>query len=150
MMSDMEVCLRQSCHWKTLYGKNGTQWHSLMLAGHFWGPISGCEHSEVVGDAFQQWWQWVTSGAEFYKCVMQALVYHWQKCRADDGDCWGVVFCSWRFSLSSGVTVLFVSVVSVEINRRHCFWSNIHTSIKYLKKWWWHSTFCRIGSLAVG
>jgi len=33
------------------------------------------------------------------------------------------VFCSWEFTLSSSVTVLFVAaVVSMEINRRHYFW----------------------------
>jgi len=31
--------------------------------------------------------QWVTSsGAEFYKCSMQALVRHWQKCMANGCD----------------------------------------------------------------
>jgi len=36
------------------------------------------------------------------------------------------VFFSWEFALSKGVIVLFVSVVvSMEINRRHCFWSDL-------------------------
>jgi hypothetical protein len=31
--------------------------------------------------------QWATSaGADFYKCGMQALVHHWQKCIAISGD----------------------------------------------------------------
>ena len=38
------------------------------------------------------------------------------------------MFYSWEFALSSNVIVLFVSVVvSVEINRKHYFWSNLHT-----------------------
>ena len=37
--------------------KNGTHWHSSMLAECFWRPISGCEHSELVSGTFQQWWQ---------------------------------------------------------------------------------------------
>ena len=40
------------CHWIPLCRKNGTHWHSLMLAEHLW---SGCEYSEVVGGRFQQW-----------------------------------------------------------------------------------------------
>ena len=28
--------------------KNGTRWHSSMLAEHLWRPNSGCEHSETV------------------------------------------------------------------------------------------------------
>ena len=38
----------------SLFGKNGTYWHSLTLAEHLWRPNSGCEHSEAVGGAFQQ------------------------------------------------------------------------------------------------
>ena len=62
--------------------KNGMQWHSGTLAEHGWRPSSGCEHSEAVGGAFQQWWQWewVTStGADLYSHGMQALVHCWQK-----------------------------------------------------------------------
>ena len=77
------------CHWIPPCRKNGTHWHSLMLAEHLWRPNSGCEHSEVVGGAFQQWWQqqWVTStGAGFDEHGMQALVHCWWKCIANGGD----------------------------------------------------------------
>ena len=37
-----------------LCGKNGNHWHSLMLAECLRRPNSGCEHSEVMGGAFQQ------------------------------------------------------------------------------------------------
>ena len=55
---------------------------------------SGCEYREVVGDAFQQWQQqqWFSStGADFYKHGMQALVHCLQKCRANGGDCIGAL-----------------------------------------------------------
>ena len=40
-----------------------------------------------VGGAFQQWWQWVIStGADWYKHGMQALVHHWQKCTANSAE----------------------------------------------------------------
>ena len=70
------------CHWIPACRKNGTHWHSLMLAEHWWRPNSGCEHSKAVGGVFQQWQQkrWVTStGTDFYKCSMEALVHQWQK-----------------------------------------------------------------------
>ena len=68
-------------------GENGTHWHSSMLAGCLWRPNSGCEYSEAVGAAFQQWWQWVTStGADVYKHGMQTLVHRWQKCVANCGE----------------------------------------------------------------
>ena len=55
MVSDMEVCMKQRCGIEFFHAeKNGTR-HSLMLAECLWRPSSGCEHSDVVGDAFQQW-----------------------------------------------------------------------------------------------
>ena len=69
--------------------KNGTHWHSLMLGECLWRPNSGCEHSEVEGGIFQQWWQgqWVTlDGEDFNEHGMQAFVHHWQKCVANGDD----------------------------------------------------------------
>ena len=43
--------------WVSQCGKNCTHWHSPMLAECLWRPTSGCEHSERVGDMFQQWQQ---------------------------------------------------------------------------------------------
>ena len=101
--------------------KQCTHWHSLAFAECWWRPSSGCEHSEAVGDAFQQWWQcqWGTStGKSICERGMQAVVQRWQKCIASGNDYVEKVFCSWQFSLSSSVLVLFVSVlVSMEINR---------------------------------
>jgi len=68
------------CHWIPPCGKDGTHWHSLKLDVCLWRPNGGCEHSEVVGGAFQQWeqQQWVTSaGADFEECGIQALVHCW-------------------------------------------------------------------------
>ena len=73
--------------------------------------------------------QWVTSaGAYFYKCGIQALVHCRQKCIANGGDYWKIVLCSWAFALSNSFILLFLcSVVSMEINRRHYFHSNLFT-----------------------
>jgi len=82
-----------------------------------------------VGGEIQQWQQWVTStGADFYKPSMQALVHHWWERTANgSGMHWKIAFCSWEFTLWSNVIILFVSVVvCMEINRKHYFWSNLH------------------------
>ena len=58
MASDVEVCMKQMCVTEFLHAeKNGTHWHSLMLAEDSRKTKSGCEHSEVVGGTFQHWWQ---------------------------------------------------------------------------------------------
>ena len=63
----------------------------------------------------------------FYECAMQTLVYCWQKCIANGGDyvekeCFGAENFLYQVTL-----VLFVSVVvSMEINKKHYFWSNLH------------------------
>jgi len=72
--------------------------------------------------------EWVTStGADFNKNGMKVLIHHWQKCIASSGDYLEKYCCCREFSLSSSPLVLFVSVVvSVSINRRHYFQSNLH------------------------
>jgi len=74
------------CSWIPPWGKNGTHWHSLMLAEHLWRQNSVCEYSEAADGAFQQWQQqqWVTTaGADLCQDGMQALVHCWQKSRAN-------------------------------------------------------------------
>lgn len=64
-------CLTQKCIWSkgmelnsSMWKKNGTHWYTT-LAERSWRSNSGCEHSEVVGGAFQQWWQWHGRQATF-------------------------------------------------------------------------------------
>jgi len=58
---------------------------------------------------------------------MQILAHGWWKCIANGGDIanggWKIVFYSWEFPLSNSVIVSVV--VSLEINGRHHFWSNL-------------------------
>ena len=56
---------------------------------------------------------------------MQALVHCWRKC-IDSGSDDVEEQCFVGVVLSINVVVLF-GVVSIEINRRHCFQSNLHT-----------------------
>ena len=63
--SSLTECLAWKCGWSRgeelnspmWEKKNGTCWPSLMVAEYLWRSDSGCEHSEVVGDVFQQWQQ---------------------------------------------------------------------------------------------
>ena len=56
------------CHSIHSLRKYCTCWHSLMLAKYLWRPSSGCgcEHSEVVGGVFQQWWHQCETQATFW------------------------------------------------------------------------------------
>jgi len=99
-----------------------------MLAECFWRPTSGCVHSEVVGGVVSAV-ATVTVG-HFHRCRFWQ-VWHTGSCSslAKTHSWWWrlrckIVFCSWNFVLSNSAIVLFVSVaVSMEINRRHYFWS---------------------------
>ena len=87
--SDMEVCMKQRYGTECPNeGKMAPADIHLMLAECLRRLSSGCEHSEAVGDAFQQWQQWVTiAGADFPERSMKAFVHRWQRCPADGGDC---------------------------------------------------------------
>jgi len=83
--------------------------------------------------------QWVTLfGADFHECIIKALVHCWQKMHSQWWWlCGKMMFWSWEFALSNSVIVLFVSVgVSIEMNRRHCFWSNLCSCAFYLVERW--------------
>jgi len=67
--------------------KNGTHWHSSVLAERFWRPKSGCElsdgwvvHSSSGDSGSSPLVRTVT------KCNTQALLHHWWKCRANGDD----------------------------------------------------------------
>ena len=84
MASDMEVHMKQKCVTEFLHMEKMA--YLSTLAKCLWRPNCGCERSEAVGGAFQQWWQqdWDTStGAGCYECGMQALVHCWWRCTAD-------------------------------------------------------------------
>ena len=79
MASDVEVRTEQRCVTEFLQvEKNGTHWHSSMIAEHLQRLNSGCQHSEAVGGAFQLQRQWVTSASvDCYERGMQARVHCW-------------------------------------------------------------------------
>jgi len=54
MASDMEVYMKKRCLIEfSMQKKENVSIDILMLAEHLWRPNTGCEHSEVVGTAFQ-------------------------------------------------------------------------------------------------
>ena len=61
---------------------------------------------------------------------MQYLVHQWQKCIANGGSCWKIVFPVAENLLYQSLVVLFLCiVVSMEINRRHYFQREIYIYI---------------------
>ena len=118
------------CHWIPPLRKNGTHRHSSMLGEHLWKPNSGCEHTEAVGGAFQQWWQQWERQVMFQMAARSCHTTKWRASRSahscestNSGDyVEKAVFCSWKSALPNSIIVLSVSnVVSMEINRRHYF-----------------------------
>jgi len=130
----------KGCSWIPPCGKNGTHWHSLMLSEHFWRPSSKCEQSEVVRNAFQHadsavTVPWKTSPVPVghtklsYHRMRSILITSSMRIRQWFWLCWKILFCSWEFAIPNSVIVLFVSiVVSIAINRRQYFPSNLHIS----------------------
>lgn len=69
------------CHWIPPCGKNGTRWHSSMLAEQFWRANSGCEHKWSSGWRNYFWsdlqniihWALLEHGAEEQKRKIKAF-----------------------------------------------------------------------------
>ena len=76
----------RSVSWIPPCGENGTPWHSLILAECFWRPNSEYEHSEAVGDDFQQWQQPYDSQAMFW-LAMNIFI---------NMACWHCWFIEWK------------------------------------------------------
>jgi len=114
------------CCWISLCGK---KWHLLTFSDAWWTFIETKQ------------WMWTQWGSRWcVSAVATAAHLHWHRflLAQHAGSCsslakmhnwlhWNIVFCSWKLSVLCSVIVLFVSiVVSMEINRRHYFWSNLH------------------------
>jgi len=77
--------------------------------------------------------QWVTSTGADFECGMQAFAHYWWKCTVNGGDYVEKDSFLSENLLWNSVTVLSVCIaVSMEIKRRHCFWSNLHLSASIL------------------
>jgi len=122
--------------WKCVRRKNAplnsslrNKWHPLAFFGAFWMFLETKQW---------MWTQWgsgwyvsaVVGHADLYEHGMWALICSWWKSITNGGDCWKIMFCLWESALSSGVVMVFVSVVvSVEMKRRRYFQSDLHTYI---------------------
>ena len=117
MVPDMEVPMKQKRGTELLNAeKNCTHRHSAMLAECLWRSNSECEHSEASLLPDFLWVRQAGSCSSLEKYIANVVnnVEH-------------EFFCSWEFALSNSVITLFVFVVvSMEINRRHYFWSDLH------------------------
>jgi len=103
-------------------------------------------------------WMWAQWGGGWYiSAVVAAVMFHYCWCNffwAQHVDScsslvkmrnkwwwlhWKVVLWSWELALSNSVFVYFVSVlVAIEINRRHCFRSDLRICTSKGLKWLWN------------
>ena len=116
------------CDWILPCRNNGTHWHSSMPSVCYGDQTVDVEHSEAVVVSF-------SSGDSvspplvqmFMNAACRLLFLTGKNAQLKMVTIVKQVFCSWEFALSNRVIALFVSVLfSMEINRWHCFWSNLH------------------------
>ena len=70
------------CHWIPPCRKNGIHWHSSVFTKCWWRPDSGCEHSEEVRGAFQQWWHQHEIQATFWTAMHSCYTMKWRVLRS--------------------------------------------------------------------
>ena len=120
VLSNMEMCIKHRCGTESLW-KNGIHWHSSMLAGCLWRS-----KSEAVGAEFWQWRQWCGKQAKFWMAMHRCYTVKWRASQwahpyhFQHWLCWKKYFAAQNFS----VILLFV-VISMEINQRHYFQSDL-------------------------
>ena len=128
--------LKWECIWSKGESLNSSMWKKK------WPPLTFIDSCWTLMETKQWMWaQW--DGGWCISALVTADHFHW--CRFlwvwHAGSCsslvkmysswwwlcWKIMFCSWECALSNSVILHFISVVvSVEINRRHYFQSNIH------------------------
>ena len=118
----------QVCNWIPPCEKNGAHWHSLMLAEYWWRP-----NPWIVGvSTVSRGWCISTVVTVGHLCLCKLLwAWHAGFCSllAKMHRWWWRqrMFYSWEFAQSNSVIVDFISVVvSMEINGRHYFWSDLY------------------------
>lgn len=103
-------------------------WNIALIGIHWKRPNFGCEHSVVVGGAFQHWQQ-----AVFWTAVHNCYITKWSAswsdhpCKlANDGDyVEKIVYCNWEFALWNCYCALCIFCSSMKINMKYYFQSNI-------------------------
>ena len=126
---------RQSwkCVWSKGVSMNSSMWKKMAPTDIHWHLLNVYVNVSTVRE-------WVVSfssgdsnngsafaGTDYLEYGMQALVHLWWKRIASGDDCTEKCFVVENLFLRSSVIVIFVLVVaSMEINRRHYFWSNLH------------------------
>ena len=132
MTSDMGVQMKQRCITEFLHLEKGPHWHLMNVSGDQTVGVSSVRQW-VVRSALVTATVVTSTSGDFDKCSMQARVPHWWKWMTNGDDCWKILFCGWELLLSNTVILLLVSVVvSVEIMRRHYFWSDLPQVLSFL------------------
>jgi hypothetical protein len=139
--STVTVTSRRSLSWRPGYPESGGIRKNLLLqhdnaspkpiwrqghvanfgsAVHLFGPMKVGQYLQTATLSSQL----RESGSPLRS--MQAPVHRWRKWVASSGLCGTIVFCSWKLALPNAVLIHALSVaVSVQINRRHYFWSEL-------------------------
>ena len=128
-----EWCLTWECGWSSGEELNSSmrkEWHPLTFTDIcvcLWRPSNGYEHSGGWGVCFSSDNSGSTSaGAGFYKHSMQAIMHCWWKCTTNGGDC---VEKDCFVAKNLIYQTVLLHSLSMEINRRHYFWSNLHINV---------------------
>ena len=76
----MEVWMKHRCVSlnSSMKKKNGTRWYPLMFSECLWRPNSGCEHSESVSGACQDWQQLCERQAMFQMAKQSCHITQWK------------------------------------------------------------------------
>jgi len=135
--SDVEIsaCEVKGYHWISPCYKNSTHWHSLTLAeqGDQTVHVSTVRQGVMYFSSDNKW----QYRYRFLQVWLTDLVHHWWKCITNGSDCVEKrSSVDENLSVSNSVIVLFGSIiVSMEINRRHCFQNNLRLEPCPLAAW---------------
>jgi len=127
--------------------KKYIHWHSSMLTEHFWRPDKECEHIWVVGNVFQQWWQWHARQTMFWTAMHRSYTMKWSvswsanSCKSLDYDR-GTVYRAeyWLQCIGNDGSIVSRSHECLHINRNNtvckfvrAYWTN--TNLKVTVSW---------------
>ena len=140
-------------NWIPLCRKNGTHWHSLMLAECFWRPNSRREHSEAVGGVFQQWQQWHERQAMFWMVMHSCQTMIWSiylstNCWFTTGNCiqsWISAILCWKEMMVAMLeyqSLHKVGPLNSHTGTERTIYASLSGSIKSI--WGWSSFLNRI------
>ena len=121
-----------------------------MLPEHLWRPNSGCEHSEALGGAFQQWQQWQERHAMFQMATHSCHTEKWRvSLSANYANRWIVAMeLSTEFDISFNASETMIAMLEyhrictwlvpqIHRNKEHCMKGSLSGSTELIWGWRW-------------